>query len=38
MEANATATHREPWNKGKNVGQNAPFKLKGIHQPSIQMT
>ena len=20
--------HREPWNKGKLVGQKAPFKLK----------
>lgn len=24
------ATHREPWNKGKIVGQKAPFKLKDI--------
>ena len=24
------ATHREPWNKGKIVGQKAPFKLKEI--------
>jgi integrase len=30
MEANATAVHREPWNKGKIVGQKAPFKLKDI--------
>jgi len=32
MECNATATmsHREPWNKGKIVGQKAPFKLKDI--------
>ena len=30
MEGNATATHREPWNKGKIVGQKAPFKLKDI--------
>jgi hypothetical protein len=22
--------HREPWNKGKIVGQKAPFKLKDI--------
>lgn len=22
--------HREPWNKGKLVGQKAPFKLKNI--------
>ncbi len=25
-----TATSREPWNKGKLVGQKAPFKLKEI--------
>ena len=24
------AVHREPWNKGKIVGQKAPFKLKDI--------
>ena len=24
------ALHREPWNKGKLVGQNAPLKLKDI--------
>lgn len=30
MEANAIANHREPWNKGKIVGQKAPFKLKDI--------
>jgi Phage integrase family len=30
METNATAVHREPWNKGKIVGQKAPFKLKDI--------
>jgi hypothetical protein len=24
------ASHREPWNKGKIVGQKAPFKLKDI--------
>ena len=26
----ANATQREPWNKGKIVGQKAPFKLKEI--------
>lgn len=26
----ATRTHREPWNKGKLIGQKAPFKLKDI--------
>jgi len=30
MEANATTARREPWNKGKIVGQKAPFKLKDI--------
>jgi len=25
-----TRIHREPWNKGKLVGQKAPFKLKDI--------
>ena len=24
------ATYREPWNKGKIVGQKAPFKLRDI--------
>jgi integrase len=28
--AHSTATTREPWNKGKLVGQKAPFKLKEI--------
>ena len=30
MGAAGNATHREPWNKGKIVGQKAPFKLKDI--------
>ena len=30
METNATAARRQPWNKGKIVGQKAPFKLKDI--------
>ena len=30
MGTTDTATHREPWNKGKIVGQKAPFKLKDI--------
>lgn len=25
-----TRIHREPWNKGKLVGQKAPFKLQDI--------
>ena len=30
MEIVANSIHREPWNKGKIVGQKAPFKLKDI--------
>jgi len=30
MGTAANATHQEPWNKGKIVGQKAPFKLKDI--------
>jgi hypothetical protein len=30
MGSEANAVHREPWNKGKIVGQKAPFKLKDI--------
>lgn len=30
MESVASAIHREPWNKGKIVGQKAPFKVKDI--------
>jgi hypothetical protein len=30
MESINTSQHREPWNKGKLVGQKAPFKLKEI--------
>jgi site-specific recombinase XerC len=30
MGTPARATYREPWNKGKIVGQKAPFKLKDI--------
>jgi integrase len=30
MESNVNAGHREPWNKGKIVGQKAPFKVKDI--------
>ena len=30
MGSNVNAVHREPWNKGKIVGQKAPFKLKDI--------
>ena len=30
MGSNANAIHREPWNKGKIIGQKAPFKLQDI--------
>ena len=30
MGSDANAVHREPWNKGKIVGQKAPFKLQDI--------
>jgi site-specific recombinase XerD len=30
METRSTKRHHEPWNKGKLVGQMAPFKLKEI--------
>jgi hypothetical protein len=30
MGTAANPTFREPWNKGKIVGQKAPFKLKDI--------
>lgn len=30
MATAGNAVHREPWNKGKIVGQKAPFKLKDI--------
>ena len=30
MGTAANATNREPWNKGKIVGQKAPFKLRDI--------
>ncbi len=30
MGSNANASHREPWTKGKIIGQKAPFKLQEI--------
>src|SRR6478672_7792359 len=30
MGSDVNAGHREPWNKGRIVGQKAPFKLKDI--------
>lgn len=35
MESSANAVHREPWNKGKIVGQKAPFKLKDVDEVSL---
>jgi len=29
---------REPWNKGKLVGQKAPFKLKEIWRRRLELT
>jgi site-specific recombinase XerC len=30
MESTVNSAHRAPWNKGKIVGQKAPFKVKDI--------
>ena len=30
MGTSGNATRREPWNKGRIVGQKAPFKLRDI--------
>lgn len=30
MDAIIAANHREPWNKGRLVGQKAPLKIKDI--------
>ena len=30
MGSAANTVHHEPWNKGKIVGQKAPFKVKDI--------
>jgi len=30
MGTSKTTHHREPWNKGKLIGQKAPLKLKDI--------
>jgi len=37
MEENAEVRHTEPWNKGKLVGQKAPFKLKEIWAIRIRL-
>lgn len=37
MESTTADTVREPWNKGKLVGQKAPFKLKEIWAIRIRL-
>ena len=37
METNTAVTARQPWNKGKLVGQKAPFKLKEIWAIRIRL-
>ncbi len=37
MESTTADTVREPWNKGKLVGQRAPFKLKEIWAIRIRL-
>jgi hypothetical protein len=37
MASNTSAVHREPWNKGKIVGQKAPFELKDIWALRIRL-
>lgn len=37
MEKSAIAAHREPWNKGKIVGQKAPFKVKDIWAMRVRL-
>ena len=38
MASNVNALHREPWNKGKIVGQKAPFKVKDIWALRVRLT
>ena len=37
MDSSHTASHREAWNKGKLVGQKAPFKLQEIWAIRIRL-
>lgn len=37
METSSNGAHREPWNKGKIVGQKAPFKVKDIWALRVRM-
>jgi hypothetical protein len=38
MGTTDSAVHREPWNKGKIVGQKAPFKLKDIWALRVRLS
>jgi hypothetical protein len=38
MGTAGNVVHREPWNKGKLVGQKAPFKLKDIWALRVRLT
>lgn len=40
MDTNSSdrSHHREPWNKGKLVGQKAPFKPKGVWSMPARLT
>lgn len=35
MASVTSAIHREPWNKGKIVGQKVPFKLKDKYSVEV---
>src|SRR5260370_39167090 len=37
MDTNTSTTARQPWNKGKLVGQKTPFKLKEIWAIRIRL-
>jgi len=37
MESVANRVHRKPWNKGKIVGQKAPFKIKDIWSLRVRL-
>jgi hypothetical protein len=37
MDGTRTASHRDAWNKGKLVGQKAPFKLQEIWAIRIRL-
>ena len=37
MKSVASALYREPWNKGKIVGQKAPFKAKDVWELRVRL-